>query len=102
MRAWLSRLAENKNSSHSDKPMEWTPKVIQRLKHTHNSISREVDFWFSSLSEGFVIEFILDMLKDYSEAERPFFKGYRAKYLNSLNLLIKMLLCEQGVLTLDA
>ena len=28
LHAWLSRLAENKNSSHSEKPMEWTLEVI--------------------------------------------------------------------------
>jgi len=61
-----------------------------------------VEFWLNSLLEGFVTEFAVDMLKAYSEVERLFFKGYRAKYLNSLSLWIKMLLCEQGVLRLDA
>ena len=28
LHAWLLKLAENKNSSHSDKAMEWTPEVI--------------------------------------------------------------------------
>ena len=91
---WLSRLEENKNSSHSDKHVEWTPEVIQRLKKTDNSISRAVDFWPNSLLEGFVTEFTVDTLTIYSEAERLFFKGYHGKYLNSLNLWIKMLLCE--------
>ena len=99
---WLLRLGENENSSHSDKPMEWTLKVIQRLKNTNNSISCTVDFWPNSLLEGFVIEFVVDTLKAYNEAERYLFKGYRGKYLNLLNLWIKMLLCEQGVLRLDA
>ena len=102
LHAWLSRLAENKTSTHSDKPMEWTPKVIQRLKKTNNSISRVVYFWLNNLLQGFVIDFTIDTLKAYSEAERIFFKGYHGKYLNSLNLWIKMLLCEQGILRLDA
>lgn len=89
---WLSRLAEDKKSSHSDKPMEWTLEVIQRLKNTDNSISREVDFWLNSFLKGFVIEFAVDTFKAYNEAERLFFKGYHGKYLNSLNLWIKMLL----------
>ena len=76
--------------------------MIQRLKRTYNSIARAVDFWLNSLMEGFVTEFTVDMLKAYSEAKRLFFKGYHSKYLNSLNLWIKMLLCEQGVLRLDA
>ena len=60
-----------------------------------------MDFWLNSLLEGFVTEFAVDMLKDYNEAKRLFFKQYHGKYLNSLNLWIKMLLCEQGLLRLD-
>ena len=92
----------NKTSIHRNKPVERTLEVIQRLKHTNNSISRVVDFWLNSLLEGFVTEFAVDTLTTYSEAERLFFKGYCGKYLNSLNLWIKMFLCEQGVLRLDA
>ena len=101
LHAWLSRLAENKTSSHSDKLVEWTLEVIQRLNNIDNSISRAVDFWLNSLLEGFVTEFAIETLKAYRKAERLFFKGYRGKYLNSLNLWIKMLLCEQGVLRVD-
>ena len=90
-----------KISTHSDRPVEWTPKVIQRLKKTNNSISIEVEFWMNNLLEGFVTEFAVDTLKAYSKVKRFFFKGYRGKYLNSLNLWIKMLLCEQGVLRSD-
>ena len=93
---------ENKNSSHIDKPVEWNLETIQRLKNTHNSISRAVDFWLNSLLEGFVTEFAVGTLKAYSEAGRLFFEVYSGKYLNSLNLWIKMLLCEHGVLRLDA
>ena len=101
LHAWLSRLAENKTSTHSDRPVEWTPEAIERLKRTDNSISRAVDFWLNSLLEGFVTKFAVDTLKAYIEVERYFFKGYRGKYMNSLNLWIKML-CEQGILRLDA
>ena len=100
--AWLSRLVESKTSTHSDRPAEWTPELIQRLKRTNNPISRAVDFWLISVLEGFVTEFTVDTLKAYNEAERYFLKGYHGKYLNSLSLWIKMLLCEKGILRLDA
>ena len=76
--------------------------MIQRLKQTNNPISRVVDFWLNSLLEGFVTEFTVDTLKAYKEEKRIFFKGYHGKYLNSLNLWIKMLLCEKGVLKLES
>ena len=102
LHVWLSRLAENKIVTHSDKPTKWTLEVIQRLKKIDNSISRVVDFWLNNLLEGIITEFTVDTLKAYNEAKRLFFKGYHGKYLNSLNLWIKMLLCEQGVLRIDA
>ena len=48
--------------------------------------------------EGFVIEFAVDQRKSFSKAERYFFKGYHDKYLKFLNLSLKMLLHEKGVL----
>ena len=92
---------ENKTSSHSDRLVEWTLKVIQRLKCIDNSISKAVGFWLNSLLEGFVTKFAVDTLKAYRKLERLFIKGYHGKYLNSLNLRIKMMLCEQGLLRLD-
>ena len=102
LHAWLWRLVDNKTSTHSDRPMEWTPELIQSLEWINNSISCAVDLWLNNLLEGFATEFAMDTLKAYIEAERYFFKGYRGKYLNSLSLWIKMFLCEKGILRLDA
>ena len=70
------------------------------MKNLDNPITRTVDFWLVSVLEGFVREFAVDHRKSFSEAERYFFKGYRGKYLKSLNLSIKMLLHEKGVMDL--
>ena len=70
------------------------------MKNTNNVVSRAVDFWLTSLLSGFITEFVVDTLKAYTEVECRFFKGYRGKYLNSLNLSIKMLLSDKGVLQL--
>lgn len=82
--------------------MEWTLEAILRLEKIDNPISRAVDFLLNSLLEGFITELVVDILKDYNKAERVFFKGYHSKYLNSLNLWIKILLCEKGLLRLDS
>ena len=68
------------------------------MKSLNNPIMRIVDFWLASVLEGFVTEFAVEQRKSFSEAEQYFFKGYRGKYLNSLNLSIKMLLYEKGVM----
>ena len=68
------------------------------MKSVGNPISQAVDFWLVSLLDDFITEFAFDQRKSFSEAERYFFKGYYIKYLNSLNLFLKMLLHENGVL----
>ena len=65
------------------------------MRNLDNPITRVVDFWLASVLEGFVTEFVVDQRKSFSEDERYFFKGYRGKYLRSLNLSIKMLLHEK-------
>ena len=68
------------------------------MKNLDNPITRAVDFWLASVLEGFVTKFAVDQRKSFSEAERYLFKGYRGKYLKYLNLSIKMLLYEKGVM----
>ena len=70
------------------------------MKNLDNPITRAVDFQLASVLEGFVTEFAVDQTKSFSEAEHYFFKGYRGKYLRSLNLSIKMLLHEKGTMDL--
>ena len=97
---WLARLAVCSAHVKSDKPIEWNHEALQRLKNIDNTISRAVDFWLISLLSRFITEFIIDTVKAYSEVECQFFKGYRGKFLNSLNLWIKMLLCGKSILQL--
>ena len=75
---------------------------INRLKSVSNSISRAVDYWFDNILGGYITEIAVDTVKYYSTAEREFFKGPRGKYLNSLKLWTKILLCENGVLRMDS
>ena len=97
---WLSKLAETKCYTWSDKPAEWTPEAIEILKKVDNSIHRAVDYWIARILEVFVTEFVIYQVKSYNEAERHFFRGLRGKFFNSLSLWIKMLLCDHGILML--
>ena len=100
LHSWLAMLADYTGHLQSDKPAQWNQAIVQRLKNTNNVVSRAIDFWLTNLLSGFVTEFIVDTVKAYSKVEQQFFKGYRGKFLNSLNLWIKMLLCDKGVLQL--
>ena len=94
---WLSKLTD-KHVFKKKRNIVWTPELIHTVKSVDNPISRVVDFWLASLLEGFITEFAVDQRKSFSEVERYFFKGYRGKYLKSLNLSLKMLLHEKRIL----
>ena len=66
-----------------------------------NLISRAIDFWIDSILEGYVTKFSVEAITSYSETERHFFQGPQGRYLMSINLWIKMLLYEKGILQLS-
>ena len=51
-----------------------------------------------SILEEYINEFIVDIDKSYNEVEREFFNGPRGRFLLSLQLSIKMLICKRGIL----
>ena len=51
-----------------------------------------------SILEGYITEFAVETTKSYNEVEREFFNGPRGRFLLSLQLSIKMLVCEKGKL----
>jgi len=64
----------------------WTPELVRRLEASEDKIARAIDHWLDQIIGGFIIEFAVDTLVSYSEAERCFLKGPRGKYLKSLNV----------------
>ena len=61
-------------------------------------MSRAVDFWVDGILEGYITEFVVDTITSYSEADQNCFQGPRSRYLLSLNMWIKILVCEKGIL----
>ena len=57
--------------------------------------------WLENILEGYITEFLVDIVKSYSDAERELFKGPRGRFLLSLQLWIKMLICEKGILKME-
>ena len=77
---------------------QWTPELIQQLEKADNTITHTVDHWVDSVLGGFVTEFAIDQFMFYSEAEQSFFKEFRDKFLKTLPLLIKILLCQKIIM----
>ena len=70
------------------------------MAQVSNPISISVDFWINSILEGYVTKFIVEAITSYSKVEGHFFQGPRGRYLMSINLWIKMILYEKGILQL--
>ena len=98
LQEWLARLVEFQKCWKNERIMQWTPELIQQLEKTNNTITCTVDHWVDCVIGVFVIEFTIDQVVSYSEAERRFFKGFRGRFMKTLPLLIKILLCEMSIL----
>ena len=46
--------------------------MIQQLKITSNTMSRDVNFWVESIMEGYITKFVVDIIVSYSEVKRNF------------------------------
>jgi hypothetical protein len=95
---WLARLANTQFEIRSRPPVVWMSALIKKFKRVDNVVSRAVDHWFDSTIGGYIIEFFVDRVESYSQAERYLFKGPRGKFLHFLKLRIKMLLHEKNIL----
>lgn len=70
---------------------------MKHLEASKKKIAQVVDYWINSILGGFITEITIDTSTSYSEVEHMIFKGPRCKYLKSLKVYIKMLLCEKGL-----
>ena len=81
--------------------MQWTLELIWQLEKNDNTITRTIDHWVDSVIGVFVTELAIDQFVSYSKVEQRFFKGFQGKFLKTLSLLIKILLCEKSILSIQ-
>jgi hypothetical protein len=95
---WLARLGDTQFEVKSRPPIFWTSTMIKKIKRVDNAMSSAVDHWFNNTIGGYIIEFDVDRVESYNQAERYFFKEPRGNFLHFLKLRIKMLLHEKNIL----
>jgi hypothetical protein len=72
--------------------------------HNYNKLITNlhtIDFWLDNIVVGFITEFAVDTVKSCTAEERDFIKGPRGMYMRSLYTSIKILLYDNGVITMD-
>jgi hypothetical protein len=62
---------------------------------------RAVDFWVTTMIEGYIIEFAAENHQSFSQAEEIFKKGARGRLLREIPLWIKAFLVEEGMLIMS-
>ena len=97
----LARFTYRKKNFQGGESTSWTPELIQELQETNNKASQVFEAWLDNILEGYITEFAVETNKSFSEAEREFFNGSRGRLLLSLQLSIKQLVCEKGILKMD-
>ena len=75
---------------------------IEHLKQVNNKFMCAVDFWLDNIVVGFITKFAVDILKSYNTTDHEFLKGPRGRYIRSLYTSIKILLYDNGVITMES
>ena len=101
LQEWLANFTNKKTNFQGGQSTSWTLELIQELQETNNKASRAIEVWLDSILEGYITEFAVDTNKSFSEAESEFFSEPRGRFLLSLQLSIKQLVCEKGILKMD-
>ena len=71
---WLSRLETRQTNFHRREAIEWSSHLICELASLSNPISRAIYFWVDSILQGYITEFVVEMITSYSEDEIKFSK----------------------------
>ena len=98
---WLAKFTSKKKNFQGEELTSWTLKLIQELQETDNKALPAVNVWLDIILEGHITGFVVDTNKSFSEVEMDFFNGPRGIFLLSLQLSIKQLVYEKGILKMD-
>lgn len=86
--------------SQGPEPLVWDTERIKRLKCIYNYLSRDIDFWFEKVIEGYIIKFSIEYNESFSCVEEKFNAGLINHMLKEIPLWIKMLLLEKGLMNM--
>jgi len=98
---WLKRKNATNTDLRDQEPSFWDWIMIGRLKTLNNKWTRAIDFWFSWVKEGYIIEIVVKYIDSFSEVERTFVKGPQKRLLEEIPLWINMLFMEKGMMHMD-
>jgi hypothetical protein len=66
--------------------MVWDQAMVDRMNGLDKKWDRAIDFWFSRVKEGYIIEFSMEYIDSFNEAERKFVEGSRKRLIEEMPL----------------
>lgn len=72
---WIVKLTDSQGRWNLDGPIVWTPELVCILEASEDNIACAVDHWLDQIIRGFIANFAVDTLVNYSKAEQCFLKG---------------------------
>lgn len=98
---WLRELKQQSPSSGLARACHsWTSSEAALLQQLDNERTRVVDFCVRTTVEGYIVEFAAESYQSYSKAEVVFNSELRGELIGEIPTWIKMLLVEEGLLSL--
>ena len=64
---WIVKLEDSQGRWKIDNPIVWTPELVSRLEASKDKIACAIDHWLNHIIGGFINEFVVDTLANYSE-----------------------------------
>jgi hypothetical protein len=99
---WLEILVENTRRYNIATPRNWTPELVRQLNSVSNLTTHTVDFLLDNILGGYITEFVVDCTQSYNVTKRDFFKGPHGRFMKSLGMWIKMLLCDKFIMAMQS
>ena len=56
--------------------IKWSDQLVHEITSVSNTISRDVDFWVNNILQGYIIEFAVEAITFYSDAEIKILQEY--------------------------
>lgn len=98
---WLEKKAKIRSRIIPLYSISWTKDRLNLLNDVNNCWSREVDFRYTSVVEGYTMDFMVEGSNSFSEVERKKIQRPRGKFINYVPLWIKMLLYDKGIMSIE-
>jgi hypothetical protein len=82
-------------------PILWDQATLDSLKVLDKKWTQYIDFWFSPVKEGYIIEFVIEYSDSLSEVKRKFEESPRKWNLEEIPLWIKILFMARRMIHMD-